>query len=123
MENSSQNGMRFTGVSDAINLQAREIQREDSNVHIKVIPESNPLNNNPINEYSSDYTNMSTDNNFKYNVKGSLPTLSESVGKKLLNKSVPRLSHPGYPIVTKHPKVKKRRLNINKLASNLHKKD
>jgi len=42
MENSSKNGMRFTGVSDAINLQAREIQREDSNVHIKVIPESNP---------------------------------------------------------------------------------
>lgn len=106
--------------SDPIKVHQRDYRREDSETKSRILAERDGSNQN-TNDYNSEYTNLSTDN-YKYKVKGSLPSLPESSGKKKYNKSVPRLSQLGFPIAGRM-KYRKRRLNINKIASNLHKKD
>ncbi|CAI2374357.1 unnamed protein product [Moneuplotes crassus] len=106
--------------SDPIKVHQREYRREDSDTKSRILGERDGSSHNN-NDYNSEYTNLSTDN-YKYKIKGSLPSLPESSGTKKYNKSVPRLSQLGFPIAGRM-KYRKRKLNINKISSNLHKKD
>lgn len=110
---------KFSMSSDPIKVRSRQYRRKDSDVKIKVIPDQD-LSSHP-NDYTSEFTNMSTDHH-KIELKKSLPTLPEGAENKKNNRSAPRLSKLGFPIAGRM-KYRKRRLNINKIASNLHKKD
>lgn len=115
------NMKKLSNGNNQVDSQKSEIIEEDSYMKIRVIPEEDGISHK-INGYTSDYTNISSDNHFRNKLSGKLPTLPEARSKKFLNKSVPKLSHPKIPVAGK-TNYRKRKLNINKIASNLNTKD
>ena len=112
---------RLSAVHAVIPEQIREVQLEDSLANIKVVADSkgdNLLTPNHMNDYSSEVARFSMLNNPSILAQGNLPSLHENLRGTI--KSMPRLSHGAIPVAGQF-RQRKRRLDINKLTSNLHK--
>lgn len=115
---------RQPGIHSLLMDQTREVALEDTGTNIKIITDiknpnklHEPQNIDYISTFAIGTSKASRD------FRGSLPTLPENVPNRATNKSMPRLNSGAYPVAASHYKQRKRRLDINKISSNLHKKD
>jgi len=121
-----QNRKRLSSAHPGFRDQTREVYIEDAVNNIKIIAEnkidSRPLPN-PMNDYSSEYVKNSMENNSSVIVKTNLPTLPEDTKTDKNNKSMPRLMKGRIPVPGSFNRQKRHKLDINKISSNLSKKD